>query len=182
MSAPGSSPSKNKWNLGLFEKHLHGHAALPKPAGRWSHAMKFFAAKNGNEAFIIKRSAEFQASAKKKHIFSLHLWGIPDTELCTGKKRKTSGDFPTWDLSPFFEGNVGQKEISLPFFHVDLGHLWSRSFAILWMSWKTQIYISHEEAVLNDSSCAHRHTANCWFCHANPVFSFSSSCQMPLRW
>ena len=157
-------------------------------------AMKFF------PAFIIKRSAEFQASAKQKTHLFVEFVGIPDTELCTGNK-KNGGDFPTWDLFPFF-----QRKCWLLMRFLLRGKSWkircllsnlSHPFYTCWFGspvgsqlchpsdeLKKPEYISHEEAVLNDSSCALRHTANCWFCHANakPVFSFSSLCQMPLRW
>lgn len=74
----------------------------------WSSSLT----KNGNEAFIIKRSAEFQASATKKHIFSLNWWGFL-TRNYVPEKRKRWRSSNMRSFPPFFEGNVDEKEISL---------------------------------------------------------------------
>lgn len=123
---------------------------------------------------------------KKNTIFSLNLWGFLTRNYVPEKKKRwrfsNMRSFP-----PFFEGNVDEKEISLiacTLFHmliwVTCGVAALPSFG--WAE-KTKIHFTRGSRFERLFMCAW-HTANCWFCHANanPVFSFSSSCQMPLRW
>ena len=183
---PGSSPSKNKWNLVRLYDYLRGHAALPGPGKMecseifqtWKghdfrtrkmilkilgtkmfntknfqtiqtkdlHAMKHRWQTTATRPSSSKGRQSSKPRQQKKNTSFRWIFGDSWHGFRTGKKKKTVEIFQHEIFPPFLKEMLMRGDffdcllsnLSHPFFHVDLGHPWGRSFTILWMSWKTQ--------------------------------------------
>ena len=66
------------------------------------HAMKFFADKEWQRGLHHQKVGRVPSLGKQKTHLFVEFVGIPDTDSVP-ETTKNGGDFPTWDLSPFFQ-------------------------------------------------------------------------------